>query len=516
MKTLIRFLIASLVVLTASASDRITAILTVTNLPATGNYITVNSTSRYWSNATPTTAWLLTNATIGGSATNLYTNALVAAYSGTTSGTTAAMTDTNVVTLTGYPGDALAVTVSGSWASVSYSTQTLASTYTIRVPGSAEAVAYRTNNYSLLVTALNDYSSNALSATATVTSTLMNLSTAQTNTGSKTFGGTTTVSNVAVLAGYATNVYLRNAVISYSNPSTNGSGIAFQNSSSNTLSYLRPDSAGYPALYDTNRVALDIASPTDAMVLNYATALNVFGGLTASNAWTGTNTFSRITNSTWVNGTITNASVLGGTLYTNTFVNATVTGNLGIGASALAVPTSLNNGLYITNGTAPTADPANGFVMWSTSGSPMYRGNGDGSGNARYMHNTATQTVGTGSNYTFPDTAYHRVDFSGSDPECTVPTAGTYLIICDVSITAGVYASDAFVVKLYNSTAAADISYSERTLSTLIENSTGHVTTTMVVTLGSASTIQLYAANATAARGRVNATETTIMYVRLY
>lgn len=192
--------------------------------------------------------------------------------------------------------------------------------------------------------------------------------------------------------------------------------------------------------------------------------------------------------------------------------------NLSIGDAAATFPASLARGALITDGTAASADPSAGAAIWSESGGLKYRtsGSSEGAGAANSVHNRAAQVVGSGSDYAFSGTSYARADFGGTDPEIVLPTAGTYLVTAIVSIINGGTANDAYSVKLYNSTDAADISSSERDVSSVAASQVIQVVVQNVVTVTGSKTIQVYAKNATAARGSVDADHTTISYVRLH
>lgn len=137
----------------ATAVERVTAILSVTGATTNGNSVTVNGDTRTFTNSTAASpvSYVFTNSTTVGTASNLYFAVIASAFSGPV----VPSWDTNVtVRLVGAPGQAMAVTVSGGWATVAYSTQTYAATLTVRVPVSAEAPSVKTNIASGLVEAL--------------------------------------------------------------------------------------------------------------------------------------------------------------------------------------------------------------------------------------------------------------------------------------------------------------------------------------------------------------------------
>lgn len=192
---------------------------------------------------------------------------------------------------------------------------------------------------------------------------------------------------------------------------------------------------------------------------------------------------------------------------------------VGVGSTNITVPAGLGAGIVRTNGASASADPVNGVADWSNAGEWLYRtsASSEGAGQANHVHNRAAEVVGTGTDYSFSGTSYARVDFSGQDPEVTLPTAGTYLLSALVEVTNGGTANDAYSAKLYDATAAGDIANSEQTISFLPASTIGQIRLQSVATLSAGShLIQVYAKNGTAARGSVSATLTKVSYVRLY
>src|SRR5689334_10345607 len=104
--TLLILIASSLV---ASGLDIITATITVTNAPTTnGQTLTVNANVRTWTNSVIVPgSQILTNASIGGSATNMFNAVSVTPFSGLT----LAYSGSNGITLRTVPGGALAVTL---------------------------------------------------------------------------------------------------------------------------------------------------------------------------------------------------------------------------------------------------------------------------------------------------------------------------------------------------------------------------------------------------------------------
>lgn len=139
----------------ATAADKITAMVSVTNAAGTtnGQTITVNGNVRTWTNAVfVSSTQILTNSTAAGAKTNMYNQfalnqflQVVQVDAGSTN-----------FQLIGNSGLALTVTLSAGWGSVSYSTQMVSTPTPVRVPTSVEAAAVQTNVNSALLAAIRD------------------------------------------------------------------------------------------------------------------------------------------------------------------------------------------------------------------------------------------------------------------------------------------------------------------------------------------------------------------------
>ena len=161
MKNLFRFLVLLLLALPASAAELVTATITFTNSPADSDTITINGNVRTWKTSVATAATQIARVASapGTNATNLYNH--VVSYPAT--GLRPALTATNVVTLTTLPTTTVSVSFSTAYASVTYSTQTLAQLIAVRVPFSAVPDASGTNRAyqaNELLTGLNAYATN--------------------------------------------------------------------------------------------------------------------------------------------------------------------------------------------------------------------------------------------------------------------------------------------------------------------------------------------------------------------
>lgn len=185
-------------------------------------------------------------------------------------------------------------------------------------------------------------------------------------------------------------------------------------------------------------------------------------------------------------------------------------GIIGVGSTNPVVPASMTKGFLLTDGVAPSANPTSASAIWSEAGQPRYM---NSSGGTKYLDNISAVSVGSGTDYRMT-TTYAQATF-GSSVSLSLPSAGTYLVQGSITAEGEVAANDAISVKLYNATDAADITGSERTISSLPIAGRGSVPLNSIVTVSSAKTIQLYAKNATSSRGYIIALQTSLSYVRL-
>lgn len=192
-------------------------------------------------------------------------------------------------------------------------------------------------------------------------------------------------------------------------------------------------------------------------------------------------------------------------------------GIVGIGDTNITVPTSLTRGIVLTNGASASADPANGVAIWSAGGEAFMRTStaSEGAGINARIFNRGEQSIGSGSDYTLTG-SYAEAAF-GSGVVLSLPSAGTYEVSGIVTVDEdGANANDSISVKLYNTTDAADLTGSEKTISYLPAAKRGQVSLKSIITITAAKTIKLYAKNGTAARGSVDSDQTSLYYVRLY
>lgn len=623
MKLKLAILAILAMLLPAIAAERITATITVTNAPTTnGQTLVVNGNTRTFTNAFSATG-ILTNGTIGGSASNVYLHVLTNGFSGPVIVTQPA---TNQVVLLGAVAQAMAVTAGGDWASVAYSTQTVAAATVVRVPLTVETETNRTNIASLLVTALSSYSTNAFATNATALSNYVTLSNAQTIAGNKEFTGTNafqnstwtngTITNATIQGGTVTNVLLvsvrgTNTVTNWtlvSGTVTNSTNLGGVITNSGPNSFAGTNSFGVVIATNltaatnvflgtpqmTNGVNLggtfqaysndttQVVIGTNAYATNSSTVAIGSGAtvLAATSIAIGANAYSSNGTSVAIGSSASNhaqhsfavganaatyaqrATAIGSfSLASNAFSfalgassvatnttsmaigyqatttednqirlgtgNETVSfpgraafgGSLIVGsASSYALPASLVGGVFLTNGTSASADATNGVVFNAASGHWIYRtsASSEGAGQNNRVHNRAAEVVGSGTDYTLTaSTAF--IDFGGTDPDInTLPTAGTYLIQALVTATSAGVTGDNFIFKLYNATAAADISNSQQQFNNGTSNQKFQVVLSSIVTVTAGDRIQLYGHNGSAARGTVNSTETKLVYVRLY
>lgn len=167
MKNLISILIL-LCAFSASAAQRITALITVTNVADTGDTIVVNAASRFWTNANSSSTILTNLVGKNQTATNLYNQIATYPYTGPI---TVRYADTNQIQLIGALDGALAVTVAGGWATVALSTQSGPQTYTALWPiENIVAATNRTNQASAFVGGMSTYATNAFATNSSAMS----------------------------------------------------------------------------------------------------------------------------------------------------------------------------------------------------------------------------------------------------------------------------------------------------------------------------------------------------------
>lgn len=130
--------------------------------------------------------------------------------------------------------------------------------------------------------------------------------------------------------------------------------------------------------------------------------------------------------------------------------------------------------------------------------------------------NANAEVLGGGTDYTMTN-VYAQVDFGASDLEVTLPTAGTYLVIVNISGINNSGATREWDFKLFNATTSADVPNSEVPRSVVVSTLATQVAVFSIVQTTSANNlIQVYAAtsNATATQ-TLFFTWSKIIYVKL-
>lgn len=179
-------------------------------------------------------------------------------------------------------------------------------------------------------------------------------------------------------------------------------------------------------------------------------------------------------------------------------------------------PASLAKGIVIADGTAPSADPTNAVALWSGAGAPQYRSatSGEGYGQTNYLHNRTSEVDGTGTNYTLTASNAHTV-FGTTSPDITLPTAGTYVIDAIVQVLADAAgAGDQIHANIYNATDSSGIG-NAGIISCAGNSYYQQIHLRGVVTVTASKSIQIWAYNATSARGSIVSTGTSIRYTRM-
>ena len=319
----------------ASAVDKITLTVTVTNTPADGNTFTLNSDVRTWADGVVDPgAQIAVGASIGAATTNMF----LQIASNPFSRVTPAWLATNQIELIGAVDLAMVGSLSGSWGTLSYTTQTVTRLTSLRVPMSGLPNSIRTNDATQIITGLNSYAQNQFVSSLLpdeIDASTLNVSTASsaaspaiefdTGTGLYTTGGTpgvyfsVTSSQVAqidagsIIQGATT----AKAEISASTPS-------------GTVPSLLPR-----ASYSTTGIG---ASATDTLTLIAGGVAGVDIGSTNVII----NTWLDVTSGRIDGATITNSTIQGSTLTTGTY-----SGTIGLLSSGNIYGTSVSNTVHI-------------------------------------------------------------------------------------------------------------------------------------------------------------------------
>lgn len=203
------------------------------------------------------------------------------------------------------------------------------------------------------------------------------------------------------------------------------------------------------------------------------------------------------------------------------FGNTTTLGSLTAG-NALFNFTGTTGVLKLANGTDPAADPTTATTQWAVGGEWQYRSSAasEGAGQTNRVHNRAGQVVGVGTNYSLT-TSLARVDFGTTDLELVLPTAGTYLLLGSMDVlfdSVALSIGDGIQWAFRNSTDSTFITGDVPFGTNLSATTASHISLSgsAVVTITASKTIQVFAANYTAARGAIVSVNSSIRYVRLY
>lgn len=190
MKNLLALLSAIALACTLNAGDIITATVVVTtpaNLNGTNAAsLTISSDTRIATNSvvTPSTQWRASQ-TASTAAFNLLQHLRSYPFSGIATTAT-----NNGVVLIGADGAALSITISNSWATVAYRTNTVGTAIVMRAPRSIESATTRAIGDDRIIDGINNAPTNVVSASAASMANFVDTSEVQTVAGAKTFTDT--------------------------------------------------------------------------------------------------------------------------------------------------------------------------------------------------------------------------------------------------------------------------------------------------------------------------------------
>ena len=311
MKRLILLWFTLAMTISVMASERVTLSITITNLPSNNDTITINASTRTNKTSVAVPAYeVLIGASIGAQTTNLWQH--IASYP-LTGPLNIQWVATNNFLLVGQPGNTISASASGTWATLTLSTQTVTSLQTVRVPISGEATSTaRTNSADGLLQGIFNtpyYGQVVIVEASPPMTNFVNRASVQTITGAKTF----TNSAQVWTGGYVTNAQVDAAQIRYI---TNNAPLKFYTSGGTRQYGIAPDANGIPSLYYINATD-NLATPgnynpADANILNALSADLRYGRLQSANDWTALNDFDLAT------GTFTNTTQWNPTIYGNT------------------------------------------------------------------------------------------------------------------------------------------------------------------------------------------------------
>jgi hypothetical protein len=140
----------------AAAANYYTVTVTVTNTPTNGMSLSINGTTRLWTNAVPLSPGFIQ---IGSDANESSTNLFNHTSSNPYTGFSLKYGSTNSIVLSGL--NLSSATLSGAWGTIVLGTNALGSGYPVVVPFSGYTSTNQTNIASQLVRDLNTYSQGA-------------------------------------------------------------------------------------------------------------------------------------------------------------------------------------------------------------------------------------------------------------------------------------------------------------------------------------------------------------------
>ena len=319
----------------ASAVDKITLTVTVTNTPTDGNTFTLNSDVRTWADGVVDPgAQIAVGASIGAATTNMF----LQIASNPFSRVTPAWLATNQIELIGAVDLAMVGSLSGSWGTLSYTTQTVTRLTSLRVPMSGLPNSIRTNDATQIITGLNSYAQNQFVSSLLpneIDASTLNLSTASSasspaiefdnGTGLYTTGGTPGV-YFSVLSNQVAQIDAGSII----QGATTAKAEISASTPSGTVPSLLPR-----ASYSTTGIG---ASATDTLTLIAGGVAGVDVGSTNVVI----NTWLDVTSGRIDGVTITNSTIQGSTLTTGTY-----SGTIGLLSSGNIYGTSVSNTVHI-------------------------------------------------------------------------------------------------------------------------------------------------------------------------
>jgi hypothetical protein len=319
----------------ASAVDKITLTVTVTNTPADGNTFTLNSDVRTWADGVVDPgAQIAVGASIGAATTNMFLQIAANPFSRVTP----AWLATNQIELIGAVDLAMVGSLSGSWGTLSYTTQTVTRLTSLRVPMSGLPNSIRTNDATQIITGLNSYAQNQFVSSLLpdeINASTLNVATASSaadpaiafdaGTGLFTTGGTPGV-YFSVLSNQVAQIDAGSII----QGATTAKAELSATTASGTVPSILPR-----ASYSTTGIG---ASATDTLTLIAGGVASVDIGSTNVII----NTWLDVTSGRIDGVTITNSTIQGSTLTTGTY-----SGTIGLLSSGNIYGTSVSNTVHI-------------------------------------------------------------------------------------------------------------------------------------------------------------------------